>query len=42
MSFELVVISDQLRTFIAYNYADVNVEEGIMDAYGNIIPSKLG
>ena len=42
MSFELMVVSDQLRTFIGYNYADVNTDKGTKDEFGGIVKSKLG
>ena len=42
MSFEMVVVSDQLRTFVGFNYAEVNVNEGVQDVFGGVFPSKLG
>ena len=42
ISFEVLLVSDQLKVVIGYNYDDVNVKKTVADEYGRFVDNKMG
>ena len=42
MSFEMILISDQLRVLVGFNYAGVDIVGDVLDDFGQVVHNQLG
>ena len=42
MSFEMVMVSDQMRVLVDYNYGEVKLTAGTQDQFGKLVRNNMG